>query len=268
MESILTVIQWHPDPVAFDLFGRGVRWYGILLATGFLLGYLILGKILSKDGFSPQKVDILAISVIVGVVVGLRLGHCFFYNPGYYLSHPIEILKVWEGGLASHGGAIGILIAIWLFCRKQKIPYLFILDRVAVIILLAGSMVRIGNLMNSEIIGIPTNVKWAFVFQRIDMLPRHPTQLYESIFYILMFVVFYFVFKKMRNKWENGVFLGWFLIVLFVFRFIIEFTKVSQVEFYVYTQIRMGQWLSLPFILLGIFLVVRGKIKHKNKIKK
>lgn len=260
METILAAIHWNPDPVAFDLFGRGIRWYGILLATGFLMGYLVLGRTLLKEGYVQQKIDLFAIYVIVGVVVGLRLGHCFFYNPGYYLSHPIDIIKVWEGGLASHGGAIGILLAVWLYCRKQKIPYLHMLDRAALIIPLAGGMVRLGNLVNSEIIGMPTNVKWAFVFERIDLIPRHPTQLYEALFYFLMFGVFFFIYKRMIKQWRDGVFLGWFLIVLFLFRFIIEFTKEFQVEFEGYTSsIRMGQWLSIPFVLLGIWLVWRGR---------
>jgi phosphatidylglycerol---prolipoprotein diacylglyceryl transferase len=265
METILAAINWNPDPVAFDLLGRGVRWYGILLATGFLLGYLIMGRVLTKEGFKQQKVDIFAIYVIVGVVVGLRLGHCLFYNPVYYLSNPIEILKVWEGGLASHGGAVGILIAVWLFSRKNKIPYLHMLDRVVLIVPLAGGMVRLGNLVNSEIIGMPTNVNWAFIFERIDMIPRHPTQLYEAIFYFIMFISFYFMFMRMRKKWKDGVFLGWFLIVLFMFRFFIEFTKEFQVEFESYASaIKMGQWLSIPFVLFGIWLIWRGRGLREN----
>ncbi|HOY39772.1 MAG TPA: prolipoprotein diacylglyceryl transferase [Bacteroidales bacterium] len=264
MEPIINFIHWSPDPVIFEIGSRGIRWYGLLLATGFLLSYLVLANVLKKESWTQQRVDILAIYIIVGVVLGLRLGHCLFYEPEYYLRHPLEILKVWEGGLASHGGAIGILIAVWLFCRKYKYPYLHILDRAAAIVLLAGSFVRVGNLMNSEIYGIPTTVPWAFYFDKARMdglLPRHPTQLYEAVFYIIAFVVLYKLFMYFKSKWNDGTFLGWFLIVLFVFRFIIEFTKEAQIDNWQHSM-KMGQLLSIPFVLLGIFLVVwKGKQK-------
>lgn len=280
----LLYIVWNQDPVMFELFGRGIRWYGFLLAMGFFLGYLILARVMKKEGHKQEVIDKLAIFVIIGVVAGLRLGHCLFYNPVHYLTHPLEILYVWEGGLASHGGAAGILLAVWLYSRKIKMHFLKLLDRVALIVPLAGGMVRIGNLMNSEIYGVQTTVPWAFKFMknREDLLPafnasggkceitdfncmadywipRHPTQLYEGIFYLIMFVVFYFIFKKFIAKWKEGTFLGWFVTVLFVFRYIIEFTKVDQVEFEGWTEsIRMGQLLSIPFILLGLFFLARG----------
>ncbi|HPG73889.1 MAG TPA: prolipoprotein diacylglyceryl transferase [Bacteroidales bacterium] len=258
MLSIFTYIQWSPDPVIFEIAGRGIRWYGLLLATGFLLSYLVLAHMLKKESWTQQRIDVLAIYVIVGVVIGLRLGHCLFYNPVHYLSNPVEILKVWEGGLASHGGAAGILIALALFCSKYKYNYLHILDRVAAIVLLAGSFVRIGNLMNSEIYGIPTQMPWAFVFAKADLLPRHPTQLYEGIFYFFCFFAMLWLFNKKKNKWLEGVFLGWFLIILFVFRFVIEFTKESQIEFSGWTlPLDMGQLLSIPFVIIGLILVFR-----------
>lgn len=290
----LLFITWNPDPVLFTLGERGIRWYGVLLALGFLMGYLILSRVMKKEGHKQEIVDKLAIFVIVGVVVGLRLGHCLFYNPGYYFSHPIEILYVWQGGLASHGGAVGILLAVWLYSRKIKMSFLGLLDRVALIVPLAGGMVRLGNLMNSEIVGVQTSVPWAFKFLRLRedyapaikasagkcnigdvnclvdyWTPRHPTQLYEALFYFLMFIVLFFVFKKFIQKWKEGTFLGWFVLVLFVFRYLIEFTKVDQVEFTGWTDaIRMGQLLSIPFILLGIFFLARGYgwFKTKNKV--
>jgi prolipoprotein diacylglyceryl transferase len=287
-------ITWNVDPVMFYLGDRGIRWYGFLLALGFLLGYLIVSRVMKKEGYQQIVIDKLAIYVIVGVVAGLRLGHCLFYNPVYYLTHPIEILYVWEGGLASHGGAAGILLAVWLYSRKIKMSFLGLLDRIVLIVPLAGGMVRLGNLMNSEIFGVQTTVPWAFKFLRNkeDLLPainasggkceitdlncladywvaRHPTQLYEAIFYLLMFVVFFFIFKKFIAKWKDGTFLGWFVTVLFVFRYLIEFTKVDQVEFSGWTDaIKMGQLLSVPFILLGLYFLGRGYGWFKPKANK
>ncbi|MDD2634354.1 MAG: prolipoprotein diacylglyceryl transferase [Bacteroidales bacterium] len=281
---MLLSIVWDIDPVMFYIGERGIRWYGFLLAMGFLIGYLIISRVMRKEGHKQEKIDKLAIYIIIGVVIGLRLGHCLFYNPGFYLSNPIEILKVWEGGLASHGGAAGILLAVWIFSKKHKMHFLGLLDRIVLIIPFAGGMVRLGNLANSEIIGIPTSLPWGFKFlrNREDLQPaidaatghcdtmdltcltqfwtvRHPTQLYEAIFYFIMFIIFFIVFKKFINKWKEGTFLGWFVFVLFLFRYIIEFTKVDQVEFSGWTEsIRMGQLLSIPFILLGLFLMGRG----------
>ncbi|MBQ5571390.1 MAG: prolipoprotein diacylglyceryl transferase, partial [Bacteroidales bacterium] len=222
------------------------------------------------------------IYIILGCVIGLRLGHCFFYNPGYYLSHPLEILKVWEGGLASHGGAIGILIAIWLYSRRSKMPYFEAIDKTAVVVPLAGAFVRVGNFINSEILGIPTTLPWGVKFMRnwedldnayvaangacpdlnVDclsdyMVARHPTQLYEAFFYIAMFFVFFLIYRKFVKEWKHGTFLGWFLIVLFGFRFLIEYTKTEQAEFIWNAPITMGQLLSIPFVIFGIVLVIR-----------
>ncbi len=288
--ELLSVI-WNVDPIIFNIGERGIRWYGFLLAFGFLIGYLILSRVMKKEGHQQEKVDKLAIYVIIGVVLGLRLGHCFFYNPSYYLSNPIEILKVWEGGLASHGGAAGILLAVGLYSRRFKMSFLGLLDRIVLIIPLAGGMVRLGNLMNSEIIGIETSMPWGFKFlkNRPDLdtaiqasggnfnpaditslaefwTPRHPTQLYEAIFYFIMFVVFFMIYKKFIAKWKEGTFLGWFIVVLFVFRYIIEFTKTEQAEFEGWTEaIRMGQLLSIPFILLGLFFMGRGYGWFRNE---
>lgn len=256
---ILTQIIWDVDPVMFYLGDRGIRWYGFLLAFGFLLAYLVLSRVMKKEGFKQELIDKFAIYVIVGVIVGLRLGHCLFYDPVYYLSNPLQILKVWEGGLASHGGAVGILLAVWLFAKKQKISFLGMLDRATLIVPLAGSFVRVGNLMNSEIVGVETSVPWAFVFKRLGEEALHPTQLYEAIFYFLMFFVFYVIYMKFVKKWKDGTFLGWFLIVLFVFRYLVEFTKTEQVEFEGWTEaIKMGQLLSVPFIILGFYFIARG----------
>ncbi len=291
MELILNFVKWNPDPVIFEIAGRGIRWYGLLLAVGFLLSYLTISRFLKKEEWTQQKIDKLAIYTIVSVVIGLRLGHCLFYDPVYYLSHPVEILKVWEGGLASHGGAVGILIGLALFARKYKYSFLHLVDRVAAVVLLAGSFVRMGNLMNSEIYGLSTKMPWGFKFLRVrediqtaidnagancegvnfdlnclvDFWPaRHPTQFYEAIFYFIAFFALLWLFKKFKSKWNDGVFLGIFLNVVFIFRFVIEFTKESQIEFDGWSfPLDMGQVLSIPFVILGFWLIFR---KRKLKV--
>lgn len=256
---ILNQIIWDVDPVMFEIGERGIRWYGFLLAIGFMLAYLTISRVMKREEFRQELIDKFSIYVIVGVIVGLRLGHCLFYDPVYYLSNPVEILKVWQGGLASHGGAVGILLAVWIFTKNNKLNYLSMLDKIVLVVPLAGGFVRFGNLMNSEIVGEPTTVPWAFVFKKLGDSSLHPTQLYEGIFYLIMFVVFYIIYKKYVGKWKEGTFLGWFLIVLFAFRFLIEFTKTEQVEFEGWTEaIKMGQLLSIPFIFLGIYFIGRG----------
>lgn len=268
---MLAFIDWTVDPVAFQLGARGVRWYGILLAMGFLLAYLVYSRIAKREGVKQEIVDRFAIIVVVGVLVGLRLGHCFFYNPGYYLSNPLEIFKVWEGGLASHGGALGIFIAVWLYQRKRKeFSFLYLIDRLAIIAALAGSFVRVGNLMNHEIVGIPTQVPWAFIFERVDELPRHPTQLYEAIFYFLFFFVMLALYYKKDWGRREGLITGLFFVAVFAFRFFIEFTKTVQMETGNWDfPLLMGQLLSIPFVIVGIWLMIRAfkreKIKYQNE---
>lgn len=285
----LLFFTWNADPVIFHLGEHGIRWYGVLLAFGFLLGYILLGRVMKKEKYSQKTIDRFSISVIIGCVVGLRLGHCFFYDPGYYFTHPIEILYIWQGGLASHGGAIGILIALWIFSRRNKMPYFETLDKAVLVVPLAGAFVRIGNFVNSEILGLPTEMPWGVKFLRnwddldqafiasngqcnandIDCLAnfciaRHPTQLYEALFYITMFVGFWFIYKKFTPKWKKGTFLGWFLIALFGFRFFIEYTKTEQAEFIWNAPITMGQLLSIPFVIFGILMVIREYRKNNT----
>ncbi|MDA3911801.1 MAG: prolipoprotein diacylglyceryl transferase [Bacteroidales bacterium] len=264
-------IDWTVDPVAFEIGARGVRWYGILLATGFLLAYLVFSRIAKKEGVKQELVDRLAIFVVIGVIVGLRLGHCLFYNPSHYLQNPLDILKVWEGGLASHGGAIGIFLAVWLFQRKRKeFTFLYLIDRLSIIAVLAGSFVRIGNLINHEIVGVPTQVPWAFIFHRVDELPRHPTQLYEAIFYLLFFFALMLLYYKKDWGRREGLLTGLFFIAVFTFRFFIEFTKTVQMETGAWDfPLLMGQLLSIPFVLIGVWLMIRAfkrpKMKYQNE---
>ncbi|PLX09617.1 MAG: prolipoprotein diacylglyceryl transferase [Marinilabiliales bacterium] len=272
---ITNYITWNIDPEIFEIWGRGIRWYGVLLATGFYIGYLILSKNLTREGFSEKKINQLSMFMIVGTILGLRLGHCFFYEPEYYLSRPMEIFKVWKGGLASHGGALGILIAIAIYAYKNKQSYLGLLDRIVVIIPLAGAFVRIGNLMNSEIVGKFTNVSWGFIFPRYDCPPphdcdisnltaRHPTQLYEALFYFILFAVMIIMYKRSKGNIKEGFLLGVFITLLFSFRFIIEFFKDVQVNFEQDMVINMGQILSIPFVLAGIAIIIYSLTKGRT----
>jgi prolipoprotein diacylglyceryl transferase len=201
--------------------------------------------------------DKLTLWAIVSTVVGLRLGHCLFYDAAYYLSHPVEILKIWEGGLASHGAAIGLLIGLYLFCRKYKMRFLWLIDRIAIVVALTGFFIRLGNLLNSEIYGIATSLPWGFVFvRRGEIFPKHPTQIYEALAYLLIFFLLYFIYRKKNaliNK--NGWLVGLFFTLVFGFRFIIEFIKEPQVEFEKNLLLDMGQWLSIPFVIIGVFLM-------------
>jgi prolipoprotein diacylglyceryl transferase len=228
----------------------------------FLVGYQIMLVIFNKEKKSEQDLNDLVWVMILGTVLGARIGHCLFYNPSYYLRHPEEILQIWKGGLASHGAAIGIMIAIYFYVRKRKdMTYLWIFDRIVITVALAGFFIRMGNLFNSEIIGKPTNSSWGFVFTSVDMIPRHPAQLYESIAYLfIFFFLFWFYFKK-EGKFKQGLIFGLFLVLVFSFRFFVEFFKENQSSFEAGMFLNMGQLLSIPLVILGIYLLFRKEKK-------
>ncbi len=229
---IISSIFWNVSPEIVKLGPISLRWYGLLFALGFVLGYLILTKIYKLEKKSQADLEQLSIYVILGTVIGARLGHCLFYDPVYYISNPIEILKVWQGGLASHGAAIGILTSIYMLVKKQKDKsMLWVLDRLVIVVALGGALIRLGNLFNSEIIGRAADVSWAFIFARIDNVPRHPAQLYESIFYFISFFILYIVYYKTEKKSKQGFIFGLFLLLIFGFRFFVEFLKVEQSAF-------------------------------------
>ena len=214
---------WNVNPNILELGPLQLRWYGLLFVGSFFLGLMILTKIYKHEGKDPSVLDAMLIYVMAGAVLGSRLVHCFFYEPEFYLSHPLEILKIWKGGLASHGAAIGIIFAIYLFSSKKKnYSMLWVLDRVVIVVALAGTFIRLGNLFNSEIIGIPTDVAWAFIFYAVDDLPRHPAQLYESIAYFIIFIVLWFVYYKGFEKNKSGLLFGLFLVFIFTFRFFVS----------------------------------------------
>ena len=268
---LLSYIIWNPDPEIFSIGPLSVRWYGLLFATGFIFGYIIFQKIFKKEGVSIEELDRFTIYVVLGTVLGARFGHVCFYEPEYYCSHPSEIIKIWHGGLASHGAAVGILLAIWLFVRKSSKNLLWLLDRIGIVVALGGAFIRLGNLMNSEIVGAPSKLPWAFAFVSDNItrgLPenftRHPSQIYEAFFYFLLFGLLYFLYQKGWGK-KQGYLFSWFLILLFGFRFIIEFFKDIQVNFEQTMVINMGQWLSIPFVLGGIILLFFSIKKQKVK---
>lgn len=260
------IIPWDVNPEIFHIGNFAIRWYGLLFASSFFFGYLIFRKIFANEGIGEDVLDKLTVYTAVGTILGARLGHCFFYEPEYYLANPLEILAVWHGGLASHGAAIGILLALWLFVRKVHKPYMWILDRIVIVVALAGFFIRTGNLMNSEIYGVETTLPWGFVFLRNgENAPKHPTQIYEALAYLAVFVLLYTMYWRKKGKQIEGLFFSLFLILVFTFRFFVEFVKEDQVQFEASMKLNMGQWLSIPFVIAGILLLVYSFRKHLVK---
>jgi prolipoprotein diacylglyceryl transferase len=259
------LIYWDVSPEIFSIGPITIRWYGLLFAMSFIVGYQIMMVIFKRENRSEHDLNDLVWYMILGTVIGARLGHCFFYNPDYYLAHPLEIIQVWKGGLASHGAAIGILTALYLFVSKKKnFSFLWIVDRIVITVALSGFFIRMGNLFNSEIIGKPTNGKWGVIFVSVDNIPRHPAQFYESVAYLLIFIFLLSLYFKLNAKFKNGLLTGIFLILIFGFRFFVEFFKEIQSMFEQSMFLNMGQLLSIPFVIIGIFLLIR---KDKKIIK-
>ena len=266
----LLVIPWDVNPEIFRISSFAVRWYGLLFASSFLFGYIIMNRIFKNENLGEAVLDRLTIYMAIGVIVGARLGHCLFYEPGYYLQHPLEILMIWHGGLASHGAAIGILIALGLFARKEKKDYTWIIDRIAIVVALSGFFIRMGNLMNSEIYGIETTVPWGFVFLRNqEVAPKHPTQIYEALAYLAIFILLLRLYWSKKGEHIQGLLISLLCILVFTARFFIEFLKEDQVAFESGMKINMGQLLSIPFILLGVvWLYISLKKKKRAVIKR
>ncbi len=263
LENLL-YITWNPDPEIFRIGSVAVRWYGVLFALGFVFGYLILQRMFRKEGVPLKVLDSLTTYMIIGTLVGARLGHCLFYEPDYYLTHPLKIFAVWEGGLASHGAGIGIIVTLIIFSIVKKRPFLWVIDRIVIIVALAGFLIRMGNLMNSEIFGNTTTIPWGFIFVRASnpteaVDPRHPTQIYEALSYLLIFFYLRWYYYRKNGTPEPGYIFGMFLILVFGIRFFIEFIKEPQVGFEATMTLNMGQWLSIPFVLAGIYFVIRSK---------
>lgn len=269
--DLLTYIHWNVSPEIFSIGPLHVRWYGLMFAVGFLFGYSHGEKMFKHENIDLKWLESLFIYLIVATVVGARLGHVLFYGWDYYSQHPIEILYVWQGGLASHGGVLGILIALTLWSRKvSKRSILWVLDRVVVPTALVAALIRFGNLMNSEIYGVETTMPWGFIFERNqETVAKHPTQIYESLSYLITFGVMLYMYWKTKAKDYQGLIFGVFFVMVFGARFLIEFIKEDQEAFEAAMSLNMGQWLSIPFVLTGLILIVlaikKGPVTYKNQ---
>lgn len=270
---MLSAIYWNADPILFSFGPIHVRWYGLMFAIGFTVGYWIVAKMFRHEGAPEKWLGTLLCYVVVATVVGARLGHVFFYEWDYYSQHPADILKIWEGGLASHGGSIAIIIALFLYSWfVTKKPASWVFDKIVVAIALVGGLIRLGNLMNSEIYGGPTDLPWGFVFLRNrETLPAHPTQIYEALCYFCLFGLLMWMYWKKNAEERPWLITGIFFIGIFLPRFLIEYVKNVQVssEYHMIEQYGMniGQMLSIPFILLGVFLVVWALTHPRQKFK-
>lgn len=276
MNFILNYIPWSPNPVLFSFGSFEIRYYSLFFALGFILGYTIIHRLVVREGENPKLLDSFLIYVVLGTIVGARLGHCFFYQWDYFSQHPLEIFLPVEfnptfrftgfRGLASHGGAVGIIIALILLAYNQKKSIYWYLDKLAVVVPLAGMFIRLGNLMNSEIVGDPTNLPWAFQFKLMDesegdpLAPRHPTQLYEALSYLATFAFMFWYYGKKHGKVLHGHLFGVFLILMFTFRFILEYTKINE-GISDEAILNIGQILSIPFVLAGIAIAY---LRHKT----
>lgn len=267
----LLFVHWNPDAIALDLGFFAIRWYSLCWCIGLASVYILMHRIYREQKLSDEKFEPLFMYCFIGILAGARLGHCLFYEPGYFLSHPIEMFLPihhtadggWKftgyEGLASHGGTIGMMIALCIYSRRQKINIMHVLDNIGIVTPICACCIRLGNLMNSEIIGRPTDVPWAFIFERVDALPRHPGQLYEAICYACFFFVGWILYRKFPKKVGTGFFFGLCLVLIFTSRILIEYTKENQVDFENGMFLNMGQLLSIPFVLLGLYCMCGGK---------
>ncbi|MCK8142464.1 prolipoprotein diacylglyceryl transferase [Flavobacterium sp. I-SCBP12n] len=272
-------INWDFDPEIANILGFPLKYYGLLFACGLIISMRVLKKIFKTENLNDNAYEALFIYGILGIFVGARLGHCIFYDFDYYSKNLLEIIlpikKTLNGGykfigyagLASHGGTIGLIFSLYLFSKKYKIQYLKVLDLIALVAPIGATFIRLANLMNSEMIGNPTNIPWAFIFKKIDNIPRHPAQLYEAISYLIIFLVVYTIYKTKNIKLGGGFYFGLVITLIFLMRILIEFVKINQVQFEDKMQLNMGQILSVPFIIIGIYFIfynLRNKENYKQ----
>ncbi len=259
MEKLLS-IRWDVDPTFFSIGNLDIRYYGLFWALALMWGVWYFQKFIKREGLPDRVLDSIFWFGALATIIGARLGHCLFYQPDIYLSNPLRILNFREGGMASHGAACGLLLGLWLFSRKNKLPYIWALDRIMVPVAIGGAGVRIGNLLNSEIYGTQTDLPWGFIFVRDGQtLPMHPTQIYEALCYMLTFgILIWLYYRRNAGVKHPGLMFGVGLIGIFVSRFLIEFVKNPQVAFEENMTLVMGQWLSVPFIIAGVIMIFVG----------
>jgi prolipoprotein diacylglyceryl transferase len=250
-------LVWNVNPVLIQLGPLGIRWYGVLFALGLLASYEVGWRIFQRDGMPRVDVDRLFGYIVIGTIVGARLGHTLLYEPGFYLSHPLQILYIWRGGLASHGGAAGIVLATWWFARRSGRPMLWLLDRVGLVAPIAAASIRLGNLFNSEIVGKPSEVPWAIIFARVDQRPRHPAQVYEALGYAAIGLILWAARRRTQLPEQDGRIFGLTLVLIFGFRFAIEYLKEPQVAAEAGMAFDLGQLLSVPLVVIGAILMLR-----------
>lgn len=271
-------IEWNVDPVLFSLFNTiSIRYYSLFFMLGLALGYKVITDLWRHDGLPIKELDKLAVYIFFATIIGARLGHCLLYEPEYFLSHPLEMILpfgVVDGkfsftgyqGLASHGGILAVVLVVYFFSKRSRTSFFSIADKVSIGGAITAVFIRLGNFMNSEIIGTATNRDFGVVFQRVDDILRHPSQLYEACAYLIIFLIIRRVYKQRKNRQDGFVF-GLFFTLLFISRFFIEFTKIDQVAFEAGKPYNMGQLLSIPFIILGLVFVIsrsRSKTSVKN----
>jgi prolipoprotein diacylglyceryl transferase len=276
---IALYINWDFDSEIINIFGFPLKYYGLLFGGGLLLCTYILKGVFKRENLKENAHEALFVYGLIGIFVGARLGHCLFYDFEYYSKNileiflPIKINQIGEikfigySGLASHGGTIGLIISLYLYSKKFEIKYLKILDLIAIVAPLGATFIRLANLMNSEMIGNPTTMPWAFIFRKVDNIPRHPAQLYEAIAYFIIFIIVFTVYKTKNIKLGNGFLFGLAITLIFTMRILIEFVKINQVEFEEEMKLNMGQILSIPFIIIGIYFMGKNLIKKETEQK-
>ena len=258
MGNLFLTVMWNFDPVFFRIGSVEIRYYGVMWAVAFAISMWLFINFVKREGYPDKVFDSIFWFGTLSTIIGARLGHCLFSETDYYLSNPVQILNIRQGGLASHGAAIGLLVGLWLFSRRNRMPYLWSLDRIMVAVAISGVFVRLGNLFNSEIYGIETASPWGFVFLRAgETVPKHPTQIYEALCYLAtFFVLLWLYYGRDLARRRPGFMFGLGVFLIFVSRFFIEYIKNPQEEFELNMSLLMGQWLSIPFILLGIVMMV------------
>ena len=279
MNYELLFVLWNPNLIAFHIGSFSIRWYSLCWLIGLLLAYLVVRRLFKEQKIPDEKFEPLFIYCFLGILIGARLGHCIFYQPDYFLTSWKGVVEMflpihfnpdgsWKmtgyEGLASHGGTLGLILALLLYVRRLKVPLWTVLDNIAIATGITACFIRLGNLMNSEIIGKVTDVPWAFIFERVDQVPRHPGQLYEAIAYAIYFIICIILYRRRPDLVGTGFFFGFCLFFIFTFRFFIEYTKEIQEAFEAGMPLDMGQLLSIPFILVGAWFMVKGTRKVRN----